>query len=460
MGAFLSSIVSSVLFGLSWCVCTATASICGAACGNDKPSTVSPSSTSGRKRAAFLFVLSIGLSFAFQYGVAPALGPNSNALTSIPRVGPYLVRAWGSGCNFTQDDSSELVQVCRQNNGVYRVSACTWIFFIFLSIAAKCKPTFNRDAWPAKYTLFLFLVTASAFIPNAPLFSPIYLQLCRIFAALFVIAQQLIYIDIGYNWNESWVTKSNQAEADEAGTGKKWLAAILVSCGILFSATLTGVGLLFGYYGNCTTNNVFISFTLVLSLVATAVQLSGEESSLLASAIISVYATYLCFSAVSANPNQVCNPYYGKSDAWNIAIGIGLTVISLAWTGFSWTASEMHSSDSDAEESRESSPLQREDSKVTGLVTDTNTAHHEEGAASNTTSRNETWKINAILAFLASWYAMILTGWGSIAESGNEANPTASRVSMWIIIGSQWLVFALYIWSMVAPSLFPDRDFS
>ena len=117
-------------------------------------------------------------------------------------------------------------------------------------------------------------------------------------------------------------------------------------------------------------------------------------------------------------------------------------------------------SDSDAEESRESSPLQREDSKVTGLVTDTNTAHHEEGAASNTTSRNDTWKINAILAFLASWYAMILTGWGSIAESGNEANPTASRVSMWIIIGSQWLVFALYIWSMVAPSLFPDRDFS
>jgi len=158
-----------------------------------------------------------------------------------------------------------------------------------------------------------------------------------------VIAQQLIYIDIGYNWNESWVAKSNQAEAEEPGTGQKWLAAILVSCGILFAATLTGVGLLFGYYGHCTTNNVFISLTLVLSVVATAVQLSGEESSLLTSAILSVYATYLCFSAVSANPNQVCNPYYGKSDAWNIAIGIGLTIISLAWTGFSWTASEMHS---------------------------------------------------------------------------------------------------------------------
>ncbi len=112
----------------------------------------------------------------------------------------------------------------------------------------------------------------------------------------------------------------------------------------------------------------------------------------------------------------------------------------------------------------ESSPLRESerDSKVTGLVTSADSTprdHHDRTDVAET-SNSATWKLNAILAFLAAWYAMVLTGWGSIADSGNEANPTASRVSMWIIIGSQWLVFGLYLWSLVAPRLFPDRDFS
>jgi hypothetical protein len=335
----ITSLASSLVFGLSWCFCTAAGSICGAACGNDKPSTTAPSATSGRKRSAFLFVISIGLSFAFQYGVSRALGPNSNALTSIPYAGPYLVSAWTSGCSY-DSNNMELEEVCRQNNGVYRVSACTWLFFTILAVAAKCKPSFNREVWPAKYVLFLFLVTASAFIPNTPLFSPIYLQFSRVCAAIFVILQQLIYIDIGYDWNDSWVTKANEAEAEELGSGKKWLAAILITCGILFSAMITGVALLFKYFGGCTTNKVFISFTLILSIIATIVQLLGEEASLLTSAIISVYATYLCYSSVSSNSDPLCNPYYEQSDALNIAFGVGLTLISLAWTGFSWTASQ------------------------------------------------------------------------------------------------------------------------
>jgi Ca2+/Na+ antiporter len=127
-----------------------------------------------------------------------------------------------------------------------------------------------------------------------------------------------------------------------------------------------------------------------------------------------------------------------------------------------------HNLESDDEEPHESSPLQPSegDSKVTGLVTsvDSNnnhaTHHNDEDEEATTAATSETWKLNLILAFLASWYAMILTGWGAVGHSGNKANPTGSMVSMWIVIGSQWLVFAFYIWSTVAPRLFPDRDFS
>ena len=73
---------------------------------------------------------------------------------------------------------------------------------------------------------------------------------------------------------------------------------------------------------------------------------------------------------------------------------------------------------------------------------------------------SSSWKLNLILASICCWYAMSLTSWGSIASSGNVANPQAGDVSMWMIIASQWLMNALYFWTLLAPRLFSDRDFS
>jgi hypothetical protein len=77
------------------------------------------------------------------------------------------------------------------------------------------------------------------------------------------------------------VTKSNDAEAEEIGSGKKQLTAILITCGIFFSASITGVAPFFHYFGGCTANKVFVSLTLIFCLIVTIVQLLGEEASLL-----------------------------------------------------------------------------------------------------------------------------------------------------------------------------------
>jgi len=73
---------------------------------------------------------------------------------------------------------------------------------------------------------------------------------------------------------------------------------------------------------------------------------------------------------------------------------------------------------------------------------------------------SSSWKLNVILALITCWYAMALTSWGSITDGGTVANPQVGRTSMWMIIGSQWLMVALYLWTLLAPKLFPDRDFS
>ena len=76
----------------------------------------------------------------------------------------------------------------------------------------------------------------------------------------------------------------------------------------------------------------------------------------------------------------------------------------------------------------------------------------------NTFSNN--WKLNLMLGVVSCWFAMAVTAWGSIKAEGDAANPQVGKVSMWMIIGSQWFGLALYLWTLVAPRLLPGRDFS
>lgn len=68
-----------------------------------------------------------------------------------------------------------------------------------------------------------------------------------------------------------------------------------------------------------------------------------------------------------------------------------------------------------------------------------------------TVTFSTSWKINGILAIICCWFAMALTSWGSIQRNGSIANPQAGRVSMWLVIASQWLIILLYLWTLAAP---------
>jgi Serine incorporator (Serinc) len=75
----------------------------------------------------------------------------------------------------------------------------------------------------------------------------------------------------------------------------------------------------------------------------------------------------------------------------------------------------------------------------------------------------DVWKLNAVMALICCWVTMTLTGWGTIEvlnENQNAANPTVGRVNMAMLGISQWVAIALYSWTLLAPKLFPDRDFS
>lgn len=56
------------------------------------------------------------------------------------------------------------------------------------------------------------------------------------------------------------------------------------------------------------------------------------------------------------------------------------------------------------------------------------------------------------------YIAMLMTGWGVGAEEKDLLD--VGWLSVWVKLVSQWLTTALYLWTLVAPALFPDRVFS
>ena len=175
LGTHQASLLTCIATSATWCFCTAAGSLLSACCGNDKPSTVAAGPSSGRKRSVALLFCSIILQIVFQYGLAPTLAGDNSA--------DFDFDAWISGCEQYLEGNVNanklLLESCVGNYANYRVAAATTLFFVLAALAAALKPTANREAWPAKFVLWLFLVVGFVFIDSDPTFSDVYLNVAR-----------------------------------------------------------------------------------------------------------------------------------------------------------------------------------------------------------------------------------------------------------------------------------------
>ena len=476
-----------------WCFCSAGQSLCQACFG-----TVAVGTT-GRKRSVLLLAMVIATALWFRYSIGPGIAGQTGWIGRITRYVPgaknLVYTAWTDSCTDLEGDEDGLgtVEECAGNAGVYRPTFLATLYFLINAVATKHVPTLNREAWPAKYSLFGLLLLVTLFVPNGPLFTGVYLWTARIGAAIFVVLQQVILIDVAYNWNDDWVERANESDRLSFGSGSGWLHSIVGVCVAMYMSSLGGIVYLYRNYcghegddggeGGCAGNTWVITLTLLGIVGVTALQLLGtSEGSLLTSGVISLYAVYLCFTIVGKNPRGACNPRLGKNDGWGIAAGLLLTTVSLVWTGWSYSADSRvaspdslvaakavtprHNSDAFDEADTAAAALDLgvplvdgQEEPTSGTVTTSTGGGRESAALAGV------WKLNLVLALVSCYVAMILTGWGTLdsaidQETHNAANPTVGRCNMAILGVSQWLALALYAWTLVAPELFPDRDFS
>lgn len=175
------------------------------------------------------------------------------------------------------------------------------------------------------------------------------------------------------------------------------------------------------------------------------------NGSLLPASVIGMYCTYLCYSGLSSEPRDYeCNGLHNHSKAvstGSLTLGLLTTVLSVVYSAVRAGSSATVLSPPDSPRGTDKPLLpfskadEQEDKKdVPRPVTYSYSFFH-------------------LIFSLASMYsAMLLTGWStSVGESGKLVD--VGWPSVWVRIATQWATAGLFIWSLVAPVLFPDREF-
>ena len=101
--------------------------------------------------------------------------------------------------------------------------------------------------------------------------SPVWIYFGLIGAFLFILIQLVLLVDFAHSWNSSWVEKM-----EETGS-KVWAGLLLFFTFLMYGTALAGIVCLFIYFTHgqegepetkCHTNKFFISFNLILCVVA------------------------------------------------------------------------------------------------------------------------------------------------------------------------------------------------
>ncbi|XP_014244060.1 probable serine incorporator isoform X2 [Cimex lectularius] len=376
---------------------------------------------------------------------------------------------------------------------VYRLCfALSCFFFLMSLIMINVKSSRDHRAgiqngfWGLKYLLVIGGMIGAFFIPEE-WFGPTWMYVGMLGGFAFILVQLILIVDFAHCWASAWVENYEETES------KKWYAALMITMLINYALAITGIVLLFVYFtapNDCALNKFFISINLILCFVASAmsilpaVQEAQPKSGLLQSSIVTLYAIYLTWSALSNNPDLNCNPGFllnhgGKHEKskFDFESIIGLVI---------WMCCVLYSSLRTATKS----------SKITMsdhiLVKDTGGPQKEEKKKKKKRKRNflgmpikqkkddggeqggdkgdKVWDnesegvayswsfFHVMFAFATLYVMMTLTNWYSPKSSLEDLNKNSA--SMWVKMMSSWTCLAIYMWSLIAPIALPNREFS
>nr|CAG4643250.1 EOG090X07ET [Ilyocryptus agilis] len=461
------------------CCCTSTAcGLCCQACPSCR------NSTSSRIMYAIMLLL----------GAVVACIMLSPGLESAMKKMPFCANSEHSTTGYIIPDSAKIdCSLATGYHAVYRLCFGMTLFFVFMALimigvrnSKDPRAGIQNGFWSIKYLILIGTIIGAFFIPEDAngTFGTTWMVFGLIGGFLFILIQLVLLVDFAHRWAESWVEKYEETNS------KGWYCALLFSTFLSYGLCIAAVVLFFVYYttsDDCALNKFFISFNLILCFAVSAISIMPKvqehqpRSGLLQASVVSLYTLYLTWSAMSNQPNLKCKPNF--SDMINGGSGAHTSTT----TG--------HDDDDDDDDERAGT---FDAESIVGLViwfccvlyssirtasngqterligSDKVLAKDEDGGNGSDVHQVESggkvwdneadsvayswWFFHSMFALATLYVMMTLTNWYNPAS--NLATLSSNMASVWVKIISSWLCLALYLWSLVAPILLPDRDFS
>lgn len=352
----------------------------------------------------------------------------------------------------TSSHSKEWFQV----QAVLRVSLGNFLFFAILALImirvryqSDRRDSWQHGGWIAKMVVWLLLIVLMFFLPN--IIISIYETASKFGAGLFLLVQVIILLDFVHTWNDAWVAKDEQ----------KWYVALLVISIGCYIAAFVFSGILFIWFNpsgqDCGLNIFFIVMTMILAFAFAIIALHPQvNGSLLPASVISVYCAYVCYTGLSSEPRDyACNGLHNHSEAVStgtLILGMTTTVLSVLYSACRAGSSTSFLSPPSSPKSGSKKPLLKSEDVEEGKEDKEKDKGTEERPVSYSYSF-----FHLIFALASMYAAMLLSGWTS-SDSSDMVD--VGWASVWVRICTEWVTAGLYVWSLLAPVLLPDREFS
>jgi len=276
----------------------------------------------------------------------------------------------------------------------------------------------------------------------------------------FILIQLLYLIDLAHSWTESWVGNYEKTES------RFWAFALISVSIVFYILSIVATALMYTYYTQqntgCWINAMFITLNVIFCFFITCcsvhpkIQEKNPRSGLLQSAIITLYSTYLVYSSVVSEPKEMnCTTLNidpnSPSAIIMLILGVLFTFIAIIYSALSTGTTNTNETTGLIKEEKDDIEKDKKDDKDL----------EDPPIEGDTTPVSYSYFFFHICFALAVMYlCMVITNWNLVNEGGELFNVAKSIAPAWIKITSSWVTLLLYLWTLIAPFILKNRQFS
>ena len=289
---------------------------------------------------------------------------------------------------------------------------------------ASIRVKINAEYWVLKGVFWVGLMFAAFALPMGANDYDALVNVFRALAAVFLLIQAIVCLGWIYDLNDKLMEGIDE---DNAGGSKSvWILAgtSLAS----YASALTLLAFLYKLWvpsSSCSRNNAIITCMVVLCVAFTVISLHGKvNGGVFTSGVTMFYCLYLIASALNSEPRDYrCSPVTSDGDLNSLLSFIGFMFALCALGKTAHSASSHSALQGDGDEDSPESPY-------------------------------ATTYFHFVFLTASAYCAMVFVDW-----SGAGVTQGAGWTSVWVKVTLAYASAALYLWALVAPFVFKNRDF-